>query len=99
MTNGYQRWERRSAHRHAKAGKLWWLGERDENFSTGWTADTSRSGVAFVTAAADRIHPGETVSVSTTDPRKNFTDCETLRVCRIAPYGPALALVACARLR
>jgi len=98
MSEGYRRSEQRFATRRATPGKLWWLGERDENFALGWTANASETGLAFVTSAGDRVRVGETISISRTDPRKSFADCETLRICRLEPYGPSLQLIACSRL-
>ena len=99
MSNGCQQWEQRSAGRHAMPGKLWWLGERDDDFALGWTANSSRSGVAFITSAGEHVRVGETVSVSRIDPHEHFAECETLRVCRVGPYGPSLRLIACSRFR
>lgn len=93
-----QEWDRRASERMPQAGKVWWLGERDENFTLGWASDESRCGVAFVTSGGNRLQEGETVALTTTDPRRRWPNCETLRVCRIEPYGPSQQLVACTRL-
>jgi hypothetical protein len=98
MTAQLQQWDRRASARTPQAGKVWWLGDRDENFTLGWAADQSRSGVAFVTSGGDRLQAGEMLSMTTTNPRRTCPDCETLRVCRIDPYGPTEQLVACTRI-
>lgn len=97
-TDCQQWWERRSAARHATPGKLWCLAEQHENFSPAWTSDASRSGLAFVTRAGGDVRVGQTMSISRTDPRNGLPECETLRVCRVEPYGPSLHLIACSRL-
>lgn len=97
MKRSSQHWERRSACRTAVPGRLWCLGEGDEDFSPAWTTDSSRSGLAFVTRAGGRLKEGQTVSISHEDPFDKLPKCETLRICRIEPYGPSLHLIACTR--
>ena len=97
MDAACEQWERRSATRYPTPGKLWCLGEQDENFATGWTTDTSKSGLAFVTRAGDRVSAGDKIDVAHTDPRNGPPECETLQVCRVEPYGPSIYLIACSR--
>lgn len=94
-----QQWERRSAERTPTAGKLWCLGEKDEDFIQGWTTDSSRSGIAFVARAGDRIAVGDRIDITHEDPAEALPECETLRVCRVEPYGPSLQLIACTRFQ
>jgi hypothetical protein len=90
--------DRRSAQRYASPGKLWWMSERGENFSPAWTSDVSHNGLAFVTSRAEQLRHGDEISVSRTHPRRSGAALETLRVARIAPYGPNLDLVGCRRV-
>jgi hypothetical protein len=93
-----QEWDRRASERNPQAGKVWWLGEQDENFTLGWASDQSLSGVAFVTWGGNRLQEGDTVTFTTTDPRRRWPDCESVRVCRVEPYGPSEQLIACIRV-
>lgn len=97
MATRCEPWERRSAERQATPGRLWCLGERDENFVRGWTTDSSRSGLAFIARTGDKVNVGDRIEITYTDPRESLPDCEALRVCRVEPYGPSLHLVACTR--
>ena len=96
--HGMQRQDRRADPRTPHAARVWWLGERDENFRAAWATDHSLRGLAFVTGAGARVAAGQTVRVSRVHPRRHPAACETLRVCRVEPYGATLDLVACARL-
>lgn len=97
MNNGLNQPDRRATRRTPYAGRIWWLGECQENFRAGWSADRSTGGLAFVTAAGARLVVGQTLTVSRVHPRKHPAACETLRICRVEPYGGSLELVACAR--
>ncbi len=90
-------WERRSSQRFPCPGKLWYLGENDGSFMQGWTSDTSRSGVAFITACEDSLQIGQRVSICTDSPQECVPQCEEFRVCRIEPAGPLRRFVACTR--
>lgn len=97
MTAGHQQWERRSAVRYPRPGKVWWRREDDDGASPGWMTDESRSGMAFVASSAESLAPGELISVARSDPRRPRTAFDPLRVSRVEPYGPDHRLVACTR--
>ncbi len=97
MNHGIHARDRRASRRLPHAGRIWWLGEHQENFRAGWSTDRSAGGLAFVTATGTRLTPGQTVNISRIHPRKHPAACETLRVCRVEPYGGTLDLVACMR--
>ena len=97
MNTELQMWDRRSSERTPLAGKLWWLGEYDENFTLAWSTDQSQSGIAFVTTGGESIRSGQKLMVTRTNPSGPWPDCETLRVCRVDTYGPYQQLVACTR--
>lgn len=98
MDTPCQEWDQRSSKRFPKPGRLWCLGEREENFNLAWTVDQAKGGLSFVMGARHRVNVGETVAICYRDPQDDIPDCETLRVCRIQPYGPDHDLVACTRM-
>jgi hypothetical protein len=97
MNHGHHQPDRRASCRTPHAGRVWWLGEGQENFRAAWTTDRSTGGLAFVTAAGIPVLAGQTLFLSRVHPRRHPAACETLRVCRVEPYGGSLDLVACAR--
>jgi len=98
MNTEVQHWDRRSSERLPVAEKLWWLGERDENFTAAWSTDQSRGGIAFVTTGGESIQAGQKLMITNANPRRQWPDCETLRVCRVDDYGPYQQLVAGIRM-
>ena len=90
-------WEKRSAKRNRATGKVWWIGQEGKTFREGWMFDTSKSGLAFLTPRGATPAVPEKVSVTRNDPINGFADCETLRVARVEPHGPAFNLVGCTR--
>jgi hypothetical protein len=82
--------DRRRDQRHALARTLSWRRPHEHDMRAGWTSDTSRSSLSFVTARADEPSFGEIIETSMDDRSTGM-----FRVTRVATYDERFSLVAC----
>jgi hypothetical protein len=82
--------DRRRDRRYPLAGTLSWCRSHDADMLTGWSSDTSRSSLSFVTARRNEPAFGEIIEMS-----GSGRPSQVFRVTRTAPYDDRLSLVAC----
>lgn len=82
--------DRRRDRRYPLAGILCWRRAHDDDALSGWSSDTSRSSLSFVTSQRNEPAFGEIIEMSA-----GGHALQVFRVTRTAPYDDRLSLVAC----